>query len=317
MTAYALTAAGERWQLPPPLVWEIEYTSGIPCDSFLYRCPCAGVGGADPASWYRVELYEGQKLVFRGMVDECVQTVSDGGQLLELSGRGMAALLLDNEALPQDYEAATLADIIRDHVAPYGIQVAARPSLPPVSRFSVAAGSSEWSVIYQFAQYYSGITPRFDPTGRLLLEPQPAGDRLLMGDGTAIKKLTLRNRRYGVLSSVWVRDRYRDHIEKVDDPDFIAQGGCARRVITIPGRGDWQAMRYTGRYQLERAADRRMTLELEIPELFWAGAGQLVQINRSSFSHNGLYRVERATVRADQTGGRTVLELTAVKETGR
>ena len=92
MTAYALTAAGERWQLPPPLVWEIEYTSGIPCDSFLYRCPCAGEGGADPASRYRVELYEGQKLVFRGVVDECVQTVSDGGQLLELSGRGMAAL---------------------------------------------------------------------------------------------------------------------------------------------------------------------------------------------------------------------------------
>ena len=317
MTAYALTAAGERWQLPPALAWEIEYTSGVPCDSFFYRCPCLDEGGADPAAWYRVELYEGQELVFRGVVDECVQTVSDGGRQLELSGRGMAALLLDNEALPQDYEAATLADILRDHVTPYGIQTAGSPSLPAAGRFSVAAGSSEWSVLYQFARYCGGVVPRFDRAGLLLLEPWPEGAYLLLGDGTAVTRAALRDRRYGVLSSVWVRDRYRDHVEKVDDPDFIAQGGCARRVITVPSRGDWQAMRYTGAYQLERSADQRLALELEIPQLFWADVGQLVQVERTGFSRNGLYRVSRATVQADQKGGRTVLELTGVKKTGR
>ena len=39
-----------------------------------------------------------------------------------MSGRGMAARLLDNEALSQDYELAAPADILRDHVEPYGIQ---------------------------------------------------------------------------------------------------------------------------------------------------------------------------------------------------
>ena len=55
----------------------------------------------------------------------------------------MAARLLDNEALSQDYELAAPADILRDHVEPYGIQTEGGAALGPVSRFSVAAGSSE------------------------------------------------------------------------------------------------------------------------------------------------------------------------------
>ena len=49
----------------------------------------------------------------------------------------MAARLLDNEALSQDYELATPADILRDHVEPYGIRTEGGAALGPVSRFSV------------------------------------------------------------------------------------------------------------------------------------------------------------------------------------
>ena len=107
--------------------------------------------------------------MFAGVVDECEVTVSGQGRVLELSGRGMAALLLDNEALGQDYGSATQADILRDHVTPYGIAVAPGASLPPVSRFSVSTGSSEWSVVYEFARYYGGIAPRFDRQPLLII----------------------------------------------------------------------------------------------------------------------------------------------------
>ena len=40
----------------------------------------------------------------------------------------MAALLLDNEALGQDYGTATLEDILRDHVAPMGSNWRERPA---------------------------------------------------------------------------------------------------------------------------------------------------------------------------------------------
>ena len=90
--------------------------------------------------------------MFTGVVDECQVEQSGSGSVLELSGRGMAALLLDNEALGEDYGAATMEDILRDHVRPYGIQTAAGANLPPVSPFSVATGRSEWSVVYDFAR---------------------------------------------------------------------------------------------------------------------------------------------------------------------
>lgn len=67
--------------------------------------------------------------MFTGVVDECQVEQSGGGSVLELSGRGMAALLLDNEALGEDYGAATMEDILRDHVRPYGIQTAAGANL--------------------------------------------------------------------------------------------------------------------------------------------------------------------------------------------
>ena len=162
-------AAGRQWLLPQPTAWRMEYTAGIPCDSFWMRCPWEAGSGTRPGDWPRFWAeHEGER-VFTGVVDECQVEQSGGGSVLELSGRGMAALLLDNEALGEDYGAATMEDILRDHVRPYGIQTAAGANLPPVSPFSVATGSSEWSVVYDFARYYGGVAPRFDREGRLVL----------------------------------------------------------------------------------------------------------------------------------------------------
>ena len=247
--------------------------------------------------------------MFRGVVDECVRTISAAGERLELSGRGLAALLLDNEALPRDYGTATAEDILDGHVRPYGISVAPGYALPAVNRFSVAAGSSEWSVVYDFARYHGGVLPRFDREGRLVLSPWSGGAPHVLGDSTPVTELTVTDKRYGALSAVWVRDRYRDHVEKVTDPDFVAQGGSTRRVITVPGRGDWQAMRYTGRYQLERAGRERLRIRAEIPELFWVWPGELVQVSRTGFDRSGLYRAAKVTVRADKNGGHSRIEL--------
>lgn len=166
----------------------------------------------------------------------------------------MAARLLDNEALSQDYEIATLADILRDHVTPYGVTVGAQASMGAVSQFSVAAGSSEWSVLYDFARYYNGIYPRFDQLGRLILTPWSNEARVVLDSTVPVTRLVCRDRRYGVLSQVVVRDRYQDWTETVDNPSFQALGGRRRQVITMPGKGQYQAMRYSGQFQLEQSA---------------------------------------------------------------
>ena len=39
MTAYVTDARGVRLQLPVLLGWELDYTTGTPCDSFWLCCP--------------------------------------------------------------------------------------------------------------------------------------------------------------------------------------------------------------------------------------------------------------------------------------
>lgn len=309
MTAYVTTAAGRTFQLPVPLSWELNYTAGVPSDSFWVRCPWQASQGTDPAEWVRFSAAEAGETVFSGVVDECEVNQGTEGLRLEVSGRGMAALLLDNEAQAADYQTATAADILRDHVEPYGIQVAGGYRLPPVEGFSVASGSSEWQVLYDFARYHGGVAPRFDRQGRLVLSPWQDGERLVIDDKTAVTELVCREKRYGVLSEILVRDKTRQQAERMVNRTFAEQGGRCRRVLTMPGRSGYQAMRYRGEFQLQRSQAERSRLELTVPQRFFAWPGDLVRLDRTGLGCNGVYRVLEAAVELDGQGGRTRLVL--------
>ena len=140
MTGYVISAQGDATALPAPLSWTFQYTSGVPCDSFQVRCLWEGTNTVDPRQWCTFQALDEDQVVFTGVVDECETALTPQGAWIDVSGRGMAARLLDNEALGQDYQVATLADILRYHVSPYGITVASQAYMAPVSQFSVASG---------------------------------------------------------------------------------------------------------------------------------------------------------------------------------
>lgn len=309
MTAYVTDAQGARWRLPQAERWRMEYTAGVPCDSFWYRCPWDGDNTTRPEGWVTFSADHGGERVFTGVVDECEVTVTREGRTLEVSGRGMAARLLDNEALSQDYGLATQADIVRDHVSPHGVEVAPGGTLPAVEHFSVAAGSSEWSVVYDFAQYHGGVAPRFDRLGRLILSGWEDGTERVVDDTSPVTALARRDRRYGVLSQVLVRDRWSGRVETVDNAAFLADGGRARRVVTMPGKSNYQAMRYTGRFQLDKSAAELRRLEVTVAEPFCAWPGELVRIQRAGWDWNGQYRAAQVTVGMDRTGYWSRMEL--------
>ena len=226
-----------------------------------------------------------------------------------MAGRGMAARLLDNEALGADYQVATVEDILRDHVAPYGIETVRGAELPPVPGFSVDAGSSEWQVVYEFCRYYGGIAPRFDRLGRLVLAPWEEGRRLVLGADAAVTSFHLREQRYGVLSEVLVRDRTTEEVQRVADEDFLRRGGRCRRVLTMPGKSSYQAMRYSGAYQLARAREELRQAELELPEAFAAWPGELVELNLAKGTGRGLWRVRESVCGLTAAGTYTRLTL--------
>ena len=302
MNAYMTDSGGGRWALPGLTAWRLEYTAGTPCDSFWLRCPWDGENTARPASWVGFLAEEKGERIFTGVVDECEVSLSPGGLTLEVSGRGMAARLLDNEALGQDYLYATQADILRDHVTPYGIKAAPGGSLPPVAQFSVATGSSEWSVVYDFARYYGGVAPRFDREGRLVLSGWDDSRERVIGDQTGVLAMTRRDRRYGVLSQVLVRDRWSGQMETLENRAFQALGGQARRVLTTPARNSYKAVRYSGQFQLERSASELERVEATLGEVFSVWPGDMVTVQRSGWGWNGRYRAVQVMNGMDQNG---------------
>lgn len=307
MRAEITTYDGKGYRLPPAVAYGFEYACGTPCDSFWMEL----AGSPEDAERYgraiRLTAWEGEEPVFTGVVDEVEWSLSQGGSRVTLSGRSMAALLLDNEALPMDYSAATLEDILRNHVTPYGIAVGESGNIPPCQGFSVASGQSEWQVVYNFACYHGGLSPRFDRRGRLMLAPLGEGRVKRLGERVPITAMLRNENRHGVLSEVLVRDQRSRQVERVTNPAFLAQGGQCRRVVTVGGGQSAQALRYSGQFQMGRSMAGKSTLTMTVPKAFFAWPGELIAVERPGW--NGTWRVLESTVTEDETGRATTLKL--------
>ncbi len=305
---FLLTAGGKRLKLPPFTSWELKRTRNVPCDSFEGTCPWDSGLDDRLQSACRLLVEEDGARRFTGVVDETDLTWDGKGGRLELSARGLAALLLDNESPAMDYQVATLPDILRDHVEPYGIQVVKTASLPAVPSFSVSAGSSRWQVLYQFARYHGGVEPTFDELGRLTMAPLP-GRHWTIGGKTGVTAITCRDKRYGVWSQVLVQNRKTQTTQRLVNEAFAAQGLCCGRVLTVPGKSGYQAMRWTGQYQLDRSAEERFRLELTLSNAGPYQPGDTVTLSLEKPRLSGVYKVLETCTAQDSRGLRTRLTL--------
>ena len=309
MRCWVTLGGGGQLELPTAISWKFCYGTDTPCDSFFLRClwergqeKVLGAACRFYAEW------EGER-VFTGVVDEYAVICGKDGLYLEMSGRGMAALLLDNEAMPAEYQWATRAVIVADHVSPYGVTAVGGDRLPAVAAFTVSSGESEWSVVRRFACYYGGVVPRFDRQGRLVLDAPGDGQEVRVQDSDPVTGWEYRDERHGVLSQVAVRRRTSRGTQWVSDSAFLAEGGRARKVITVPNTTGTAAMRYTADYQLRAARRERVRMCITVAGAFLAWPGQLVSVELKGCGANGRYRAAQSEVSCGSGGLTTTLVL--------
>lgn len=311
MTGYLICSDGETYRLPVLTEWRLSYGLGEPCDAFSVQClyepdmlRCLGRA-------YRFRGEEQGKTVFYGVVDEFEISAGEQGRRAAISGRGMGALLLDNECEAVEYSAATIDTVLSRYAAPYGIVCGGKGSFPPVSGYTVSSGESAWKALKGFTMQSAGITPRFDRYGRLLLT-EPEGGRLVIDDGTAACELKYRETRYGVISQVLVKNKTAGISVTVENSEFKNNGGMCRRVMNVSRGTGSGAMKYTGKYQIDKSMVGRIQCSLTLPELFAAWPGDRAALKLAALGISGDFTVSGTEVWADAVSAGT--ELTLIKK---
>jgi hypothetical protein len=307
MTGRIFTSDHKVYELPALLEWNVVHTGGVPCDSylvrFLYEKEMAPV--LQRAAGF-IGMEEGQ-VVARGIVDEYTVELGRNGMTATVSGRGAAARLLDNESRPVTYQNATLEEIVRNHVTPYGIVCKELADVRTASVYTVPVGVSQWKALADFCETYGGFLPRFAVNGALMAAPEKdSGKRLVIDDATPVLECVFREDHYGVLTEALVIDKKRNLSYSVKNQDWIDKGGQCRRVIYTPGQSTWAAMKYTGEYQIQKSREDEKIVTVTMPGSFLAFPGDRINMNLSRMGLNGEFRVAEAENRFSARSGGTV-----------
>lgn len=302
MTFVALGPNGEETCLPQPVQVRFNCREDAPADALNAVFPWGGGTGAAVG----IRVYDkNRKLCFDGIVDE--QRLSCAGRLLlTLNCRSRAALLLDNEAIPQIYAMVSLPIIFARHIEPYGFTAYKGPDGLFQGVLTVEKGMSEWQAAAQFCKRFLKTVPRicgsvFDASGEI------PGGRLVFGNG-------------GVpFSALTVQNRYCERYSQL----LIPSGGtfpCAVRDGESQGLGVLRRRILTKNQDaraVERLARRRaFSVLLECPGEVPAQLCENAEVRNSPFGDTENLVVSEVDYCLDSRGEKTRLILRRQDECG-
>jgi len=300
---------GDEYALPALIAWEAEHSAGKACDAFEVTFAFAADMLSILRDAIRFRMTHAGETVFCGVVDEFEISVSGGGRLVTVRGRGLGALLLDNEAEAAEYYGAGVDYIIARHVTPFGIDKIRRSEFSVPGLFAVSSGASQWGVLREFCRFGGGVTPRFAKDGTLLLNNE-SGDTVMIDGSDPVSLSEYRERRYGVVSRVLVKNPgLAANTQTVNNAEFIARGGNCRRVITMPRISGYDAQRFSGKYQIEMSREGSVICALTARRLFAAFAGDMVRLDNGALGLSGEFMVSASRCFGNESGFGTEVEL--------
>ena len=118
-----------------------------------------------------------------------------------------------------------------------------------------------------------------------------------------------KERRYGVISSVLVKNKVRGTRTVVQNSEFLARRGSCRRVINVPRLTGYNAMRYTGAYQINESKKDSTQYVITLPKLFAAAPNDIITVNIPQMGKPVTLKAGEVTVWSDATGSGTDITL--------
>ena len=221
---------GLLYEAPAPEYLSVDIDEGVPADSLLAVFP-----------YFRSDelcsltVYLDDKTVFKGIVDEEKHEFDADGSRVRISARSLAALLLDNEAMPCGYDHPTSALMYERYAKPYGIASADSDDAAYFGEQTITKGSSCWSVIRGFCLARYSALPRVSADGVLYMKGMHRTDKVTFGDHKGAIRytaLTESVRRCEELSAVRVKTAEADRYSlPVINADATARGIKRERYL--------------------------------------------------------------------------------------
>ena len=265
---YRLAAhSGETREFTKPETVRFSVDRDAPAHSLEARFPLETFeNGRDLPKFHTIHIVKDGTVIFRGLIDEQAVSLDGDGAGLEVCARSLAALLLDNEAIPQTYYVPSTRLIYQRHAQPYGFPEFSGRDRTFSTRLQIEKGTSEWEVIENFCRDALGTRPQVTYAGELEMEPETPADEALFSNRGGIPYASVRveNLRCKRLSQVLVRsERLGNYSTQVWDTQ-AAEDGILRRQL-LNAVDDPKTPVFRGQQLLEKSREQSYQIELLCP----------------------------------------------------
>ena len=308
MTGCLRLCSGVAVSLPPLLEWSIRQTDGDPCGSFsvCFAFEAAWLPVLKQAVGFTAE--DDGRTVFTGLVDDFAVKLDRRGALAEVSGRSMAAVLMDNQVRAAEFVSAQLADILRLYVKPYGITRIDAAPMGQVANFAVETGYTCWQVLVGFCRHSADIFPRFAPDGTLVLRKNTNPRRVVI-EPEQVRACSYVQNRYGAAARQVMVNTRTGQQQVAENAELRRLGIQCTHVSGMTGGGK---LRATWRTAAQRLADSARELRQAMVQL--TGMADVSPGDAAELRLPGLGAAEELSVAAvvhcgGETGVFTTLEL--------
>lgn len=308
MTGAVQTYSGSWVTLPALLQWNLHHTDGTAADSFSVSFWFSAGWEDTLKSAIRFKATDSEATRFYGIVDEYEVRMDGDGLLVQIYGRGMAGIMLDNQVSQREFYYARLSDMIKRYVTPYGIGAPEYRKNYWLTIYGVEYGESAWDAFCGFCIWGAGVQPRFLPEGSLDISGAHGTGKQITA-GSPVLEAVRTGCRYGVYSAVVAKYIASGYEQTYENRDFKNRGGNAVHRMTIPRRNQCRAGRSTPGRILELSQREESRLKVTVSELFWAQPMDEIQVTLPKLGLQGSFLVTETENSRDTGGSRCTMTM--------
>ena len=229
MTIYGVTSSGKEYKLNNLLTMNINIEEKVPADDLTVT-----FASQFDDEFIFIKVLIDDKLFFLGVVDEQVVVYLEKYIYTKFLVRSMAALLLDNEALPQVYINPDETTIFNRHIKCLGIEKFCTNNKLNAGVVEISKGQSQWNVLYNFCRACLNSYPEVATYGEVLMNGYKSDKTLKLGNknNIPINYVHICKKQHKLISEVFVKNNYNDdYTYKLKNNIAIDKGVIRQRYL--------------------------------------------------------------------------------------